>query len=1644
MINERESTANAELRLAPLLAHLDRVDQIQKRKRTRDDVPVLVNGRVNLAFLDSGNNLPGIVFSENYFHSLGFGPSDLEVHPELDSVATAKKGASLTVVGVASRPLSLCFGGVTKVFRIRPIVVRNLSMPINIGIQFMTENNIDQLHSSQELRVDGRNIPLVDRKGPAMKSSSALAFVAKTVELPPNSVSFIDIKVPDLESFGLEPTVGLLESSFNFMEISDCHPTMGSITIPDDNGVVTASVINSQPYSIEIPEGVQFGTFTPDTNEKFGLNALANAAANPSESRAFSSAARKKFLETPERLAPKINKQYSTEWIKENFQLDKAEMLKQEPHLLREAIELIAEFSDIITDGNSYGKTHLIEHEIVTDPNVRPIKKKHRPLNPIMEKTLKKQLDEWTEQGVIEPSQSPWSFPLVPVAKKDGRVRWAIDYRDLNAITKKDSFPLPNIQDNLSRLAHSKFFSCLDSCGAFHAVKIKDQDKEKTAFSTPYGLYHFAYMPFGLSGAPGTFSRLVMKMLGHLPPTVALAYLDDTLVHSKTGKEHLTNLRKVFAAYRAAGVNITPKKTSLFRTSVEYLGHRVSAKGVHVVPAYVNIVKHWPAPTTIRELQSFLGKLQYYRRFIKGFSQVILPLTQYLTKENLKEPRRKFDLSPTALQAFESVKQELISAPILTFPDFESEEPFILSTDWSKTCIGATLSQKQNGHERVIAYGARKLNTAEQNYSPTKGELLAAVYFIGHFKYYLQHRRFILRTDHSALTWIRSMKHPTGMIARWLEILAHFDFEVKYRPGKLHGDADALSRIDHAPLLDMKEERITDEHFFIHSVSETKIAPDQMRILQQADPTLNTVKQWVESDARPDRETLRLASQDLRSYHSIFETLYVKDDCLYRKRDSVSTADNDRLCLPEQLQTEVINTVHRQSGHVGINSTLHNVFQRFYFPGAGKKIEMQISKCVPCQKKFGKPRDQKHTLVTTQVGNPFQKICVDLVGPFPASAAGNENLLTVKDSFTRWVEAYPLASTDAKSVARTLEKEYFSRFGFPLEIHCDNGTQFVAELMKEVCRLLNIKHAPGPTYNPKSNSVERSHRDLETVMKALVEDFPSEDWENLIYPALLALRTSRSRTTGFTPFFLLYGREAMLPIDIAYGATPDHRYGHVEYANMLYSRLERAFTIAREKMRRYIERTRTYYSDNVPTKLFEEGQLVWLYLPRVRPGMSRKLTSKWLGPFTVVSKVTPVLRKIRSVGNWNDTELESVVSIDRLKNYHSPDFQPDHPLLQLTSDELTIADEFVEVNSQNEPLGPRTVLPGGYTFVGDSVPERILDRDPAQVTAPSAVPQPDPSIPPEPIFSQTASKPSQTESSPPIEDEDEQNFEPSDVIAGPPRSEQPSFLEKTPRKIGFPQKASTPIRPPVRPSSVPTRPPTSPGSPVAKSPTLPPIEESPSSHPSGQDLDPPDDPMPLPAVRSPLLRPTVPPQPGPAKPTVTTRLRAKQAKQAASPTRSPHTKVTKRLLVQHQPDPTPIKDIKIAKEKRFPPRTKPPTKLPTAPPGPTSAVDPLEENVGRLPVAIEPSAAVPARTPEDVQEVVDRLIDREVKKQLTTAGDKRDRDLITSSSSSDEAEREVPARPRKGKKSASKFKKIVTRMAPLFGRKKKQEVVNRK
>ena len=835
------------------------------------------------------------------------------------------------------------------------------------------------------------------------------------------------------------------------------------------------------------------------------------------------------------------------------------------------------------------GDCSIIKHKINTGESA-PIRQPLRRTPRGFEKEEEQYLKEQLEAGVVIPSNSAWSSPVCLVRKKDGSVRWCIDYRKLNDVTAKDAYPLPRIDTCLDCLGSAKFFSTVDMQSGYWQLQVVEEDRPKTAFITKYGLFEYRKLPFGLCGAPSTFERCMELVLRGLQWKTLLIYLDDIIIFSSNLEEHLQRLEEVLKRLSEAKLKLKPSKCHLLETEVLFLGHIVGQTGVKPNPQLIKSVMDWKAPTSTKQVQQFLGLANYYRRFIKNFSDIAAPLS-HLTKKDVK-----FQWTSDCQIAMEKLKLALCRAPVLAYP--QPGGGYTLDCDASDVGIGAVLSQTQAGVEKVICYGSKKLDRAQRNYCVTRKELLAVITFVTQYRHYLLGQHFNIRTDHSSLRWLCNFKEPGGQIARWLEVLAEYNFTIIHRDGKKHQNADALSRKhcgddgcnfykqgeilaelpcggcpkckkkhsewahfeaevnDVIPLaskaVDTDQNLHTCRRMTTRSLGKSKIDTSEdfremwfqghsstsLAQFQREDPIIGILHIWIDENQKPNRDEIASLKPALRKYWLNWDNITKKDGVLYQKWyfPDVEKAPCLQFLVPKVLQREILTHCHNSTyaAHLGIVKTKAKIKQRFYWYRMGTDISLHIRQCPECSTNSNPQKRPKATLMDYRVGAPMDRIGIDILGPLPTSNQGNTCLLVVGDYFTRWIEAYPMSDQQAETTANHLVFQFFSRFGIPYEIHSDQGRNFESRLFQEICHLLEIKKTRSTPYRPQSNGlIERFNRTLGKMIRSFIAS-NIYDWDVHIPLLTAAYRSTRHPATGFTPNKLMLGREVNLPIDILY------------------------------------------------------------------------------------------------------------------------------------------------------------------------------------------------------------------------------------------------------------------------------------------------------------------------------------------------------------------------------------------------------------------------------------------------------------------------------------------------------------------------------
>lgn len=940
-----------------------------------------------------------------------------------------------------------------------------------------------------------------------------------------------------------------------------------------------------------------------------------------------------------------------------------------------------------------FGCTDKVKHHIKLHDET-PFKHRARPIHPNDIEAVRNHLNELLQAGVIRESESPFSSPIVVVRKRNNDVRLCIDFRKLNMQTIKDAYALPNLEETLSALHGSKWFSVLDLKSGYYQIEMNEADKAKTAFVTPLGFWEFNRMPQGITNAPSTFQRLMEKSMGDLNLKEVLVFLDDLIVFSPTLEEHEKRLLKVLTRLREFGLKLSPEKCKFFQTSVRYLGHIVSENGVETDPEKTNALKTWPIPKTLKELKSFLGFAGYYRRFIKDYSALVKPLNELTRgypplrksckdKENsihYFDPKKPFsDRWTSECQlAFESLIEKLTSAPVLGFAD--PRKPYILHTDASTTGLGAALYQQQDEQLRVIAYASRGLSSSEARYPAHKLEFLALKWSVTEkFHDYLYGSDFTVVTDSNPLTYILTSAKLDATSYRWLAALSTYSFKLQYRAGKQNMDADSLSRrphdINQSDAQSQKERDRIDSFIQEHLADEnsvTVISPEVVNAICQSslirtshDPVISPCFTLVESLAHStDSVPVSYASESehglpvipslshselqakQRAEPSLREIILQKETgntiaptvrkelpelslllrewnkfelrngILYRKRNCENQITY-QLVLPHELRSMVLQSLHNDMGHLGIERTLDLVRTRFYWPKMAADVETKIKTCERCVRRKAFP-EKAAPLVNIRANRPLELVCMDFLSLEPDSS-NTKDILVITDHFTKFAVAIPTPNQKAKTVTRCLWDNFIVYYGIPEKLHTDQGTDFESKLIKELCEVAGIKKLRTTPYHPRSNPVERFNRTLLNMLGTL-EAKQKTKWKEYVKPLVHAYNCTRNDVTGFTPYELMFGRSPRLPVDLAFGlpVKENSSKSHSQYVDNLKTRLEESYQLAARNASKTAERNKLRFDKKITTADLEVGDRVLVRNVRVRG--KHKLSDKWEQDIYVVVK----------------------------------------------------------------------------------------------------------------------------------------------------------------------------------------------------------------------------------------------------------------------------------------------------------------------------------------------------------------------------------------------------------------------------------------
>lgn len=780
----------------------------------------------------------------------------------------------------------------------------------------------------------------------------------------------------------------------------------------------------------------------------------------------------------------------------------------------KELKELLVEFKDIFIWGeNSLGRTPLAECDIDTG-NAAPIARKPYRVPLEHRKTVENAIKDMLARGVIKPSNSPWASPLLVVPKRDptGHIKsWrpVIDYRLLNDVTRKKRYPFRTVQEIFDTMGPVGPISSLDFESGYWQVPMTARASNRAAFTCHVGHYEPLVMAFGLSNAPAEFVELGDKVFKGLLGKGVQLFIDDVLVTGVTPAASLSKLREVFLRIRDSWLRLKPSKCFFMQREVAFLGHILDSKGTRPNPGKVQAIRARPKPTTLKGLRSFLGAVNYYRRYCPGFAGTAAPLTD-LTRGGGRS-NQPIAWTPEAHEAYGSIVDMLTSPPCLHL--VQEGARYHLTTDASAVALGAVLEvENEDGTRAPVGYYSYRLKGAQTRYGATQLEALAVVEAVQFFRTYLLGRHFVLHTDNMALLWLLRQKEPKPMFARWVLILSEFSFDVVHVKGRLNALADMLSRpdLDDAPGIGPQDLPAIN----IIAPMARDVSYEKIKERQFLDPHLMTIRDVL------------LSGQ----FHEHYEYFLDNRELVYRM-----TSAGAQLCVPASMVQDVLFNMHQtlSGGHAGVEKTLGAIKERYYWPTMVLDVRRYVTNCIRCIKRKGAPDTGPGPQLGKASPQFMDIVFLDVVGPLPISATGNRFILTMLEGFTRFPEAVALPEVTAPTVAKAFVNTFVLRYGLPRAILTDFGSNFCSKTFTAMCALLRIKPVHCSPFRPMTNLTEPMHKPLVDFISLFIASRGTEEpWDDCLPFALMSLRSHKHSSLDTSPSTMLFGRGITLPGDL--------------------------------------------------------------------------------------------------------------------------------------------------------------------------------------------------------------------------------------------------------------------------------------------------------------------------------------------------------------------------------------------------------------------------------------------------------------------------------------------------------------------------------
>ena len=897
------------------------------------------------------------------------------------------------------------------------------------------------------------------------------------------------------------------------------------------------------------------------------------------------------------------------------------------------------EFSSVFEDRM---QTQLPDHrdydlKIELLPDTRP------PAGPVYRHTekeeavLKQYILDNLKIGRIQPSNSPCSSPVLFSPKKDGTLRLCVDYRGLNAITKRNRYPLPLIEDVLDSLKGSKYFTTMDLRDGYHNLRIAPGHEWMTAFRTKFGLFEYTCVPFGLTNAPPVFQAFIDRVFGDLLFQGVVVYLDDVMIYADTLEEHQRLVREVLRRMELHQLSAKLSKCRFHQTSVEFLGHIVSQDGIAMDPKKVESISQWPRPTCVKDVQSFLGLANYYRKFIPDFSGVCIPLTNLLKKD------LAFQWTDRCEQAFADLKSLFSRAVILAFPDVS--KPFVVETDASGFALGGILSQEDaDGDLRPVAFYSRKFNAAERNYEVYDQELLAIKECFAVWRTYLlgSSQKVQVYSDHRNLLWFTTTRALNRRQVRWSMMFADYDFEIIHRPGTVC-KPDALSRrSDYVPKgdeLEPVQNILLPRHLFRHTEP-----PDVVVNALTINPAVD-ILQLIREAQSHDPNVIQIRRNPLSRPLSFDRPCTVKNGLLYV---------GNRLYVPPSCYTHVLqqNHDHPAVGHPGVGNTILQLQRFFWFPKMKDVVSRYVSSCDSCQRHKIRRHAPYGPLQPLPVPTaPWSSVSMDFIVALPESE-GYVNIMVVVCRLTKMVHFFPLSSLEPLPVAQAYIQNVVRLHGLPQNIISDRGSTFVSKFWTQLCSALDVKRKLSTAYHPETDGqTENANQQLEQYLRHFI-NYVQDNWVSYLPLAELAHNSRINSSTRKSPFEANYGFQPRVTLpadtdDISPSATT-----YLSEVKLIQHNLQTYLRLNQENMQNKANRRR----EAAPP--LQIGDQVWLSTKNIRTRRTcKKLAEARIGPYTISAKISEVTFQLELPPHL---EIHNVFHVSLLEPFIANTFENRH------------------------------------------------------------------------------------------------------------------------------------------------------------------------------------------------------------------------------------------------------------------------------------------------------------------------------------------------------------------------------------------------